>query len=210
MANIFEADPGRRNVVLQASTPSEYFFDYAREIAEVAQKVDRAALDRFTKVLLEGAERKANIFVAGNGGSAAIADHLGCDFAKGTYHHKHAPLRPISLSANVSLYTALANDFGFETVFSGSLDIYAESKDILIAISSSGNSENIVKAVQAAKAKEMTTIGLTGFAGGEVRKLVDISLHVPAQNYGLVEDCHQMIMHSAAQFITIQRRRDDQ
>lgn len=206
MANIFEKDPGRRNTFMTGSTPAEYFLEYARSIVKLSELVDPTAFNKFVDLLSSVAERKGAIFVAGNGGSAAIGDHLCCDFAKGTYHPKHPPLRPHSLSANVAVYSAFANDFGFENAFSASLDVYGESKDILIAISSSGSSPNIIEAISKAKELGMKVVGMTGFEGGEVRKRVDISLHVPMNNYGLVEDCHQMIMHCAAQFLAIQRK----
>lgn len=207
MASIFENDPGRKNTFMKGSTPAEYLLDYSRQIVKLTEMVDAKAFNQFIELLSVAAERKASIFVAGNGGSAAIGDHLCCDFAKGTYHPQHPPLRPHSLSANVAVYSAFANDFGFENAFSASLDVYGESKDILIAISSSGSSPNIIEAIGKAKELGMKVVGMTGFEGGEVRKRADISLHVPMNNYGLVEDCHQMLMHCAAQFISIQRKK---
>jgi len=207
VANIFEKDPGRRNTFMNGNTPAEYLLDYSRTIVKLSEMVNAVAFNQFVELLSLAAQRKASIFVAGNGGSAAIGDHLCCDFAKGTYHPKHAPLRPHSLSANVAVYSAFANDFGFENAFSASLDVYGESKDILIAISSSGNSPNIIEAIGKAKELGMKVVGMTGFEGGEVRKQSDISLHVPMNNYGLVEDCHQMLMHCAAQFLAIQRQK---
>ncbi len=205
MANIFERDPGRRNTFMNGDTPGEYLLEYSRRIAKLAEMIDGSAFNEFVNLLSEVAERKGSIFVAGNGGSAAIGDHLCCDFAKGTYHPKHPPLRPHSLSANVAVYSAFANDFGFENAFSASLDVYGEPKDILIAISSSGASPNIIEAINKAQEIGMKVVGMTGFEGGKVRELANISLHVPINNYGLVEDSHQMIMHCAAQFISIKR-----
>ena len=131
----------------------------------------------------------------GNGGSAAIADHLCADLTKGTYFENNPPLRVTALVSNISLYTATANDFGFENVFIKQIQFYAEKDDVLIAISSSGNSKNICDAVSYAKTKGLITIGLSGFNGGKLRKNADISLHTSIRNYGVVEDTHQALLH---------------
>lgn len=134
------------------------------------------------------------IFVAGNGGSAAIANHWVCD------HMKGSGVQCISLASNVPLITALANDNGYENIFKDQLKMHeVNSKDLLVLISSSGLSPNIVKAVEHAKLKSITTIGLTGFAGGKLMVLSDLNFHIPINNYGIVEDSHQIIMHCLAQ-----------
>lgn len=106
-----------------------------------------------------------------------------------------------SLSATVELITAIANDIGVGDVFSFQLSSMAKEGDVLIAISSSGSSPNIVKAIRQARALKMATIAMTGFSGGEAAQLADISLHVQADNYGLVEDVHQSLMHILAQYL---------
>lgn len=137
------------------------------------------------------------IFVAGNGGSAAISNHLCCDFLKG------ADLRKVvSMSCNTPLITAISNDIGYEDSISFQVDkLMCVCFDTLILISSSGNSPNIIKAAKAAKKKNCKVIGLTGFNGGKLAKLADYSLHIPVNNYGIVEDCHQSLMHIISQYI---------
>ena len=141
----------------------------------------------------------------GNGGSAAIADHLCCDLVKGTHVDGHPTIEVGSLTSNVALYSAIANDFGFENVFSTQIKFLGKEGDVLIAISSSGNSANIIQAVESAHALGMTSIGLSGFKGGPLKENAHIPLHVDAQNYGIVEDAHQSMMHILAQFIAGRR-----
>ena len=110
-------------------------------------------------------------------------------------------LAALALTTDTSFLTAYANDFGFEKVFATQLAMVARPGDVLIAISSSGNSENILQAVAEARSNGLATVGLSGFSGGRLKDSVDVSLHVDVANYGVVEDVHQMIMHVIAQFI---------
>lgn len=142
------------------------------------------------------------IYVCGNGGSAAIADHLVCDCLKGIRTNTKIKPKVISLTSNVPLITAIANDFGYENIFSHQLESLGKKKDLLIVISSSGNSPNIIEAIRTATAIGMTTIGFCGFDGGEVMDLVDIPIYVGTHNYGIVEDAHQACMHMIAQYIS--------
>lgn len=142
-----------------------------------------------------------NIFVCGNGGSAAIAEHMTCDHSKGIHNCTMLYPRLISLSSNMSLITAIANDMSYDEIFSKQLTFLGTKKDILVAISSSGNSPNIIKAIKAAKTLGMGTIALVGFDGGNAKNEADVVIHVQAHNYGIVEDSHQAVMHSIAQFI---------
>lgn len=135
------------------------------------------------------------IYVGGNGGSAAISNHLCCDFMKG------ADLNVSSVSCNTPLITAIANDMGYERTLSFQLNKLVRQGDIVILVSSSGNSQNIIEAANVVKSRRGQLIGLTGFAGGALKELSDISLHIPIHNYGVVEDCHQSIMHIISQFI---------
>lgn len=135
------------------------------------------------------------VFVGGNGGSSAISDHLACDFEKGAS-------RPvINLSARPALLSAIANDYGYEFTLSWQLAAAkVDAWDTVILISSSGNSPNILEAARYAKSQGAKILGLTGFTGGGLRELSDVSLHVEVNNYGIVEDCHQSLMHILAQW----------
>jgi D-sedoheptulose 7-phosphate isomerase len=194
-------DPRHKNVTFDDSSIATYLADYAHALSAAIQAVDTDALDR-ARTLIEEASHKGNrIFAVGNGGSAAIADHLCCDWTKGTHCEGHPTIQSFSLTSNVALYSAIANDYGFEKVFSTQVQFFGKPGDVLVAISSSGNSENIVAAVEHAHTLGMSTIGLSGFKGGRLKDTAQVSLYIPAQNYGVVEDAHQSLMHILAQFI---------
>jgi len=141
-----------------------------------------------------------NIFTIGNGASAAIAQHWACDYTKGCSRLNFKP-RVISLAANIPLMTAIGNDISFDDVYSFQIDKLGRPDDILVAISSSGNSPNVVKALEKAKELKMKTIALTGFNGGKARELADISIHVDIHEYEATEDVHQAIMHMIAKYL---------
>lgn len=198
-------DPRFRNDIFDTSSLSAYFAAYTDRLHGAMRSVDVAAVDRARLAIETASAAGGRIFAIGNGGSAAIADHLCCDWTKGTHAHGHPVIDTTSMSANVPLYTALANDFGFETVFAKQVDYFGKAGDVLVAISSSGNSPNILAGVAAAKAVGIVTIGLSGFSGGKLKDEADISLHADVKNYGIVEDVHQSIMHILAQFIVAGR-----
>ena len=176
-----------------------YFESYANTIAASLKGVDRAALLRASIQLNIVRDEGARVFVAGNGGSAAIADHLECDFLKGC-RHKTKTLNTKSLVSNGSLVTAIANDLGYDQVFRFQLEVAdVRPGEILLLISSSGNSENIIQAAKFGLEHEMFIIGMTGFDGGRLKDMATASLHINFNNYGIIEDCHQAIMHIMAQ-----------
>lgn len=194
-------DPRYKNELCDRTSIGFYLEEYAEKLEAALKAVDCQALNR-ARLLIEGAAAAGDrIFAVGNGGSAAIADHLCCDWVKGTHHDSHPTLDTLSLSANTALYSAIANDCGFEKVFSTQLRFFAKKGDVLIAISSSGNSPNIIAAVEAAHTQGLSTIGLSGFGGGKLKEVAHVSLHVTANNYGIVEDAHQALCHVLAQYI---------
>jgi D-sedoheptulose 7-phosphate isomerase len=201
-------DPRSRNAILPARTWKAYVQEYIHELHDALERVPDSALDDASRVITTAVREDRRVFVAGNGGSAAIADHLSCDWTKGTYSPGLPPLRTHSLASNVAVLTAIANDFGFDVVFSRQLEMLGSAGDVLLLISSSGNSPNILAAVDTAKAMGITTIGLSGFTGGALATRADVSLHVPFANYGVVEDCHQILMHTFAQLFVVQRDAD--
>jgi D-sedoheptulose 7-phosphate isomerase len=156
--------------------------------------------------VLETAERKRNqIFVIGNGGSAATASHIATDWAKTSERNGKHMLRCMSLTDNVPFMTAIANDLGYEEVFVRQLRTYIRRGDVVVMISGSGNSPNVVKAARFAKKSGAVTVGMTGFSGGKLRKLVDLCLHVDSDQYGIIEDLH-MAAGSILAFYLKQRR----
>lgn len=201
-----QQDPRFKNTLPQSETIQSYLLEYATSLSQGLAQLDPHALNRALDLIQTTSAQGKQIFVAGNGGSAAIADHLCCDFAKGTAAANHPSLKVHSLVGSTSLFTALANDFSYTEVFSKQLDYFASAGDIVILISSSGNSPNIVQAIEIARSKGLKVIGLSGFSGGKLKEMADIPLYVPINNYGIVEDSHQMIMHVLAQYIA--RKRD--
>lgn len=198
-------DPRHRNEHFDPTSIGAYLADYADRLKLALLSVDADALNQ-ARELIEGAAANGNkIYAIGNGGSAAIADHLCCDLTKGTHVSGHPVVETHSMTSNVALYSAIANDFGFEKVFSTQIGFVGRPGDVLLAISSSGNSANILGAVAAAHDIGMSTIGLSGFSGGPLRLAVNVALHVDVNNYGIVEDVHQSLMHVMAQFIAFHR-----
>lgn len=174
---------------------------YFSRLSAAASTVDRSALAAAGKLLAQRASQGRMIYSCGNGGSAAIANHLVCDCMKGVRTNSWLKPKVNSLSATVELLTAIGNDIGFDDLFSFQLESLGAKDDVLIAISSSGASPNIIRAITRARDLGMATIAMTGFGGGEAARLADVSLHVTAENYGLVEDVHQSLMHILAQFL---------
>lgn len=182
-----------------ASNAGAYFSTYVENVSRAANSIDALSLDRAATIILAAIARRRTIYSCGNGGSCAIANHLLCDFAKGIQTGTELRPRVVSLSANTELITAIANDIGYSEVFAYQLRTIAEPDDVLITISSSGDSENIVRAIECAKDNKISTIALTGFGGGRSAKLADVNIHVPSDNYGVIEDLHQSVMHALAQ-----------
>lgn len=186
---------------LKIADIGDYWAGYASQLAAAAASVDRSQL-RAATALIEGALKGSHwIYGCGNGGSAAVSNHLHCDFSKGMQTDTAYLPRVISLSANLETILAIGNDIGFEDVFVYQLRTTAKPGDVLMTISSSGNSENIVRPIEWARQNGVKTIALTGFDGGRSKRAADVSLHVDSHNYGVVEDVHQSLMHTLAQFI---------
>jgi len=182
-------------------TGSDYAHAYFETLAQAARETDGSAISRAADLLCGLFDGDGTLFVCGNGGSAAISNHLLCDFAKGI--QTDTVLRPkvVSLSSHVELITAIGNDFEFAEIFSYQLRTAARQGDALMTISSSGDSENVVRAITWARENGIRSIALTGFHGGRSAALADVNIHVPAQNYGVVEDIHQSVMHILAQYM---------
>jgi phosphoheptose isomerase len=186
-----------------------YFGGYIDETARAASSVDLASFDRAAAILLQAYTSGARVFSCGNGGSASIANHMQCDHVKGIRNETDLAPQMLSLSTNVELLTAIANDLGYENVFVYQLQSQARPGDVLIAVSSSGRSANIVHALTWARDHGLRTIAITGFGGGEAKTTAEVAIHVNSTNYGVVEDLHQAIMHALAQFIRQSRMTGD-
>lgn len=182
---------------------ASFFDEYAERIGRALASVSRDALADAERLLTGAIRADAQIFSCGNGGSAAIANHLVCDHIKGTGTDTGLRPRIHSLSSTIEMITAIANDISYAEVFAFQLAALARPGDVLVTISSSGDSDNVVRAIDWARAHRVGTIALTGFAGGRSARAADVSLHVEADNYGIVEDAHQTLMHVLAQSIRL-------
>jgi len=180
-----------------------FLADYAQLVATALNSVRPSEMDRAVAALKRAIQGNNLIFACGNGGSAAIANHLTCDCSKGIATNTALRPRVVSLSATVELITAIANDMEYAEIFTHQLRNAARPGDVLITISSSGDSENIVRALAWARDNGMTTIAMSGFSGGRSAATADISLHVAGANYGVVEDAHQSLMHILAQYVRL-------
>lgn len=174
---------------------------YVSQLEMGAKSLDRVRLRQAADILIDTHRKGCAVFSCGNGGSAAIANHLACDHTKGVRTDTDLTPRVISLSNNVEIITAISNDIAFDEVFAFQLQALGKPGDALITISSSGDSENIVRAAQWAVANEVRVISMTGLAGGRSAAIADVNLHVESNNYGVIEDVHQSMMHILAQFI---------
>jgi len=174
---------------------------YFARVREAAASVDGEMLRRAVRILTNIYRDGGMVYSCGNGGSAAIANHLVCDHCK--LIRSDTDLRPriYSLSTTIEMITAIGNDLSYDQIFVYQLRSLAKPGDALITISSSGDSENIVRAALWAKENGIPVISMTGFSGGRSAGIADVNLHVIADNYGVIEDVHQSLMHLIAQYI---------
>lgn len=179
----------------------EYIENFVGKAKEALDKIPVEEVAKAINILQAVYERDGKIYVFGNGGSWAIAGHWVTDFNKTVFsHHLDAHKRRFNISrvpATAEELTAWANDVGYDMVFAGPLESMLENTDVVIAISSSGNSPNIIKAVEVAKSHKVSVIGLSGFDGGKLNQLADVKIFVPAPKgeYELIESTHDTIMH---------------
>ena len=169
---------------------------YRDDLCAVLRKIDPVQVLSLAGALFAAREDGHTVFICGNGGSAANASHLAQDLSKGTEAWKTGkPLRAISLCDNVAAITAWANDVNYGVVFAEQLGNLARAGDILIAISGSGNSENVLSAVWAANHTDLRTWGICGFDGGRLSELAHRHVHVPCNDMGMVEAAHSAVFH---------------
>lgn len=170
---------------------------YLQAVQATINNLDPEVIASFATHLENAYNSNQSIYVIGNGGSAANASHFAQDLAKGIFFEKPVAktMKAISLTDNIAHITAIANDTGYQNIFSAQLNTYAQDSDVLICISGSGNSENIIEAVKAAKQKNMFVIGVTGFDGGQLKSMSDFSVHVPLHEMCTVESIHSIIFH---------------
>ena len=179
--------------------------DYYRRFTETLASFDRSNLERVAEIFEKVAAQGGTLWIAGNGGSAAISDHTTCDTTKGTHVDGHPPIRSVSLASNGPMLTAIGNDISYADVFRQQLVFYLQPDDAVLVVSSSGNSPNVVNACQYAKDRGVPTIAFVGFSGGKLKDIADVVIHVPIANYGIVEDTHQSFIHVITQYLKHKR-----
>jgi D-sedoheptulose 7-phosphate isomerase len=182
-------------------TDATTYFDV---LAQTMNQLPYEMIERATAVLLHAYESNGTTFLFGNGGSAALASHFACDLGKGTINGSEKRFKALALTDSVPLMTAWANDVRYDEIFAQQLANFVQEDDVAFAISGSGNSPNVLRALEFARAANAITIGLSGFQGGKMKDLCDLCLIVPSDNMQIIEDLHVCVAH--AMFTTIRRK----
>ena len=170
---------------------------YFEELQRVFTGLAHGSIDQMADVLVKAYESERVVYTFGNGGSASLASHLACDLGKGTaYCNGGKRFRVLALTDNLITLTAWANDSSYEDVFSEQLRNFVQPQDVAFAISGSGNSRNVLNALQVARDAGATTLGISGFQGGQMKSLCDICVVVPSNNMQIIEDVHLAMAHS--------------
>ena len=178
-----------------------FFNNYVKKLFEALNTISIRNLDKASDEIRKTIKKNGTIYVCGNGGSAAIANHYVVDFLK--FFREKSNLKPkiISFSNSIETISAISNDIDYKFIFKYQAETYCKKNDLLIIISSSGNSKNIIEIVKYAKSKKIKTIGFSGFKGGYLKRNSNISVHVNSQNYGMSEDSHHILMHLTLQYL---------
>jgi len=170
---------------------------YFEELQRVFTGLAHGSIDQMADVLVKAYESERVVYTFGNGGSASLASHLACDLGKGTaYCNGGKRFRVLALTDNLITLTAWANDSSYEDIFSEQLRNFVQPQDVAFAISGSGNSRNVLNALQVARDAGATTLGISGFQGGQMKSLCDICVVVPSNNMQIIEDVHLAMAHS--------------
>lgn len=181
----------------------EYYKNYIHHLQELMLQTDKEALEDAVELFLEARTNGRTIFFVGNGGSASTASHFAQDLANLGRKLKVKLFKSLSLTDNVSHITAAGNDYGYENVFTNQMEGLFQEGDVLVAISASGNSPNVLAAVRMARELGGKTIGIVGFDGGKLKTVSDYSIHIRSEHgeYGAVEDCHSILNHFMTTYI---------
>ncbi len=175
--------------------PLDYLKSYKEKSLDVMQRISEEEVARLINLLSDAREANRQIFLCGNGGSASTASHFSNDLGKGASWNRDDRFRVLALTDNVSWITALANDTDYSQIFVEQLKNYAIPDDVLIAFSGSGNSPNVVKAVQWANENSVVTVGITGRPGGKLGEMARYPIFVESSHMGHIEEGHFLIQH---------------
>jgi D-sedoheptulose 7-phosphate isomerase len=172
--------------------------NYKDDLLNAINRIDLDKVEKATSWLREARDTDHHIFTCGNGGSASTASHFVCDIVKGASYQREKRFRILALTDSLPTLTAYSNDVNYEAVFVEQLKNFAQSGDVLIAISGSGNSPNVLRAVEYARSIGCKTIGLTGRDGGKLGQAAELNIQVPVQHMGRIEDAHLVVCHMMA------------
>ena len=184
---------------------SSHFADYSRRLQDVLAVADWTAVHQLAQALLESWHQGRRVFLCGNGGSAGNAIHLANDFLYGIAKTTGGGLKVMALSANSAVMTCLANDVGFDHIFSEQLAVQAQKGDLLIALSGSGNSGNIVRVLEQAGVMGVRSFAILGFSGGKSKQLADVAIHFPVDDMQIAEDLQLIVGHMVMQWLYASR-----
>lgn len=169
--------------------------NYIKTLQSVLDQLDHSAINSVLNLLVQATEKGKTIYIFGNGGSAATASHFQNDFNKGISEYTEKKFRFQCLNDNIATVLAIANDISFDEIFRFQLDGRLREGDLVIAISGSGNSKNVLYAAEYAKKQGNTVIGMTGFNGGQLKEICDVCLHAPINSMQITEDIHMIFDH---------------
>ncbi len=177
------------------------FIDYFDKVGKVLKQVDINALEKLVDILMDCRKKRNTVYIFGNGGSAATASHVTGDFLKGISYELEKRFKVICLSDNIPGTSAISNDLTYDEVFIEPLKTYLSKDDVVIGISGSGNSVNVVKALEYAKKSGAITVAVCGYSGGKIKNMADLAVHVPINDMEITEDIHLIIFHAIKQSI---------
>ncbi len=175
------------------------FQSYFSRLSDTLKDLNTEPVEKLTELLLDARDKEHTIFIFGNGGSASTASHVTGDFLKGISYELDKRFRVMCLSDNISGLTAISNDLGYDDVFVEQLKVFMKKDDLVIGISGSGNSVNVVKAMEYAVKNGAKTVAMCGFKGGRIKGLADVVIHVPISDMEITEDIHIIIFHAIKQ-----------
>lgn len=188
-------------------SPEEFSHIYLGYLTSCIDALDCNAIGRFIELIVQACESENIVYFIGNGGSATTASHFAADVMMNTSSEGNNPIRAISLVDNMAIVTAQANDYGFDNVFLSQLKCLLRPDDVVVSLSVSGKSENILRALRYAREVGATTVGCVGFDGGTLKDIVDLAIHIPTEvgEYGPVEDIFQILDHLVYTYLRLRR-----
>lgn len=184
---------------------NNHFHDYAQRLSNVLASTDWSGVERLAQSIRKAWVSERQVFLCGNGGSAGNAIHLANDYIYGVAKTTGGGIKAVALSANSAVLTCLANDVGYDSIYSEQLAVLADEGDVLVVLSGSGNSPNIVKALEMARARKITTYAILGFDGGRCKGLADVAIHFPVNDMQIAEDLQLIVGHMVMQSLYNQR-----